>query len=750
MKNFTKYLFPGVLFLGINLLSFGQYIPRVLQPDNQEIKKIAEKISDNGWVYFKKGIKPEDVFIKHKIAFGLSENDNMVKEKTKTDSEGQKHHYYQQYYKGIPVEHAIYIVHEEEGEAILANGDLVENINIGIDPKITEAEALEYALKQLKAELYAWQDEGWEKDIKESSKDDLATWKPKGQLVVLSNMETRNKINLLVYRFEILSLIPHEHQIVYINATNGEIELTLPLSSRATGYVTTLYNGWKSLTTKYRGFPNYDFILKDDTRGYICAKKYNLTAWNIRAHIDDGNNNWDDTDDKRVGASALWAAEKTYDYFYYNHNRSGIDGSDGQDVRIHIKAGNLKTGWNVGSGSNDNIVLGWDDRYGDYDDQVALDCVGHEWTHGVSWDEAGFVYSKESGALCESFSDIFGTMVERYAEPSTWDWTIAEDAFTSYYYRSMSNPNIRYHPDSYGGLYWHDVSNCNPEVDPDHCYVHSNNGVQNHWFYLLSIAITPEKAARIAYKNLCNYLTPLSDYDDAREGSINAARSLYGECSDEYISTMNAWAAVGVGDPAPDPCNPPPLSVYITGPEMLYFGDYCTWYANASGGTGNYSYDWYIRYEYQWMGPLGHHASYSDWVYPLHDYIDLRVDVTSGEQQQSAYYFVWCMDCEGGMMKASVYPNPSDDFLIVNIEETDSETNNATLKSKRVESSQGIKKGLSDEFVFILYNNFGQAVYNKRTREKSIQINTSNLQKGHYILKIIHNDSVISKQIMIK
>jgi hypothetical protein len=206
---------------------------------------------------------------------------------------------------------------------------------------------------------------------------------------------------------------------------------------------------------------------------------------------------------------------------------------------------------------------------------------------------------------------------------------------------------------------------------------------------------------------------------------------------------------MNVGDPAPDPCNPP-LSVYITGPEMLYFGDYGTWYANASGGTGNYDYDWYIRYEYQWMGPYGHQSSYSDWFYPLYDYIDLRVDVTSGEQQQYAYYFVWCMDCEGGMMKASVYPNPSDDFLIVNIEETDSETGNATMKSKRVESSQGIKKGLSDEFVLILYNNFGQAVYSKRTREKSIQINTSNLQKGHYILKIIHNDSVISKQIMIK
>ena len=79
MKNLTKYLFLGVLFLAINLLSFGQYIPRVLQPDNQEIKKISEKISDNGWVYFKKNlnIKTNEVFTKYPSAFGLLKNDEM-------------------------------------------------------------------------------------------------------------------------------------------------------------------------------------------------------------------------------------------------------------------------------------------------------------------------------------------------------------------------------------------------------------------------------------------------------------------------------------------------------------------------------------------------------------------------------------------------------------------------------------------------------------------------------------------------
>ena len=762
MKNLAKHLFPGLLFLIISFLSFGQDIPRVLQPDNQEIKKIAERVSNNAWVYFKKGIKPEDIFIKYKMAFGLSEHDNMLLQKTKTDSEGQKHHYYQQYYKGIPIEHIKYIVHEEGGEAILANGDIIENINIGVDPKITEAKALEYALKQLDAELYAWQNEGWEKDIKESSEDDLATWKPKGQLVVLSSKETRNKANLLVYRFEILSLIPYEHQIVYINATNGEIELTLPLSSSgydAYGHVTTLYNGWKGLTTRGRGFPNFDYILKDLTRGYICAKKYtnpDLTGWTTRPHIDDGNNNWDDHNDKKVGASALWAAEKTYDYYYYTHGRSGIDGSDGQDVRIHIKAGNTNTRWNVGSSSNDNIVLGWDDRYGDYDHQVALDIVGHEWTHGIVWDEAGLIYGNESGALNESFADIFGTMVERYAEPSTWDWTFAEDAFTSYYYRSMSNPNIREHPDTYDGTWWINVDNCIPAGGPfgnDYCWVHTNCGVQNHWFYLLSdvigsYPIGETKAAKIAYWNLCYYLWDLSDYDDAREGSINAAASLYGECSTEYISTMDAWAAVGVGDPAPDPCNPP-LYVYITGPTKLNMGQPGTWVAHPSGG-GTYSYEWYVDYGSGWGGPYGTQSSFFT-IMPDIESMNLRVDVTSGSQQASDQHLVICLDCYGPMksMKVGIFPNPAKDILNVTIDEEE-RIKNKNLSGEKVNSFNNDKNDYSGDIIYTLYNIYGQVVYNNSTREKTIKINTSGLQKGHYVLKIIYDDSVISKQIMIK
>ncbi|MEO1451680.1 MAG: PKD domain-containing protein, partial [Bacteroidota bacterium] len=56
-----------------------------------------------------------------------------------------------------------------------------------------------------------------------------------------------------------------------------------------------------------------------------------------------------------------------------------------------------------------------------------------------------------------------------------------------------------------------------------------------------------DKAADIAFRNLTTYLTSTSQYEDARFFAIQAAVDLFGECSQEVVSTTNAWYAVGVG-----------------------------------------------------------------------------------------------------------------------------------------------------------------------------------------------------------
>ena len=180
-----------------------------------------------------------------------------------------------------------------------------------------------------------------------------------------------------------------------------------------------------------------------------------------------------------------------------------------------------------------------------------------DFTHGLTSNTANLIYSAESGALNESFSDIFGTCVENYATPADWDWLIGEDLSSSPF-RSMSDPNSHGDPDTYFGTNWASLTG------GDSGGVHTNSGVQNFWFYLLSeggsgvndnsdaynvTGLGISTAAKIAFRSLTLYLIESSEFADARFYSIQAATDLYGACSPEVESTTNAWYAVGVGDP---------------------------------------------------------------------------------------------------------------------------------------------------------------------------------------------------------
>ena len=306
-----------------------------------------------------------------------------------------------------------------------------------------------------------------------------------------------------------------------------------------------MYNGNRNITTHHRWLTN-DYILKDNCRGngiqtYIDNKK-----------VKDNDNIWSDSNDCPA-VSAHWAAEKTYDYFYYNFNRNSFD-NNGAEILIYTNdpsGGYDNAYWNgydlhfgPGNGGNSNNAL------------VSLDVVGHEFTHAVTEYEAGLTYSYESGALNESFSDIFGTMIEFYAlGNSGGNYYIGENFWIQGgKLRDLSNPKSKLQPDTYHGTYWQNGSN-------DNGGVHKNSGVQNYWFYLLSEGgsgvndngraynvqgIGRDKAARIAYRNLTIYLSSNSNYSDAKNGSIWSAMDLYGSCSNEVIQTIKAWDAVGV------------------------------------------------------------------------------------------------------------------------------------------------------------------------------------------------------------
>lgn len=206
---------------------------------------------------------------------------------------------------------------------------------------------------------------------------------------------------------------------------------------------------------------------------------------------------------------------------------------------------------------------------------VSIDIMAHEFTHLVTEKNGngGLAYVGESGALNESFSDIIGIAVKKFATGQN-DWLIGSDIIVNASnMRSMMDPNNSHdgrvgvlsspQPKTYNdNRYWMNPNETTCE-SCDHGGVHTNSGVQNYWFYLLSeggsgindiqsaysvTGIGIDKAVQIAYRNLIYYLTPEATHEDARNGSIQAAIDLYGNGSQEHQSVANAWHAVGVGN----------------------------------------------------------------------------------------------------------------------------------------------------------------------------------------------------------
>ena len=260
---------------------------------------------------------------------------------------------------------------------------------------------------------------------------------------------------------------------------------------------------------------------------------------------------------------AHWAMEKTYDFYLTQLSRNSFNNTGGLIKNyVHTDLGLNNAFWNgtaMSYGDGDGSILS---------PLVSIDVVGHEFSHAVVTYTANLTYQGESGALNESFADIFGTAIEFYGSSSP-NWTMGENftLISPYYARSMSNPNIGLssQPDTYYGSYWASTSSAQ-----DYGGVHTNSGVQNFWYYLLSqggsgtndtgssysvTGIGMTQATQIAYRNLSFYLTSSSNYLSSYYGSLQAAQDLFGNPSAQYSAVRAAWFAVGIGNSATVQCN---------------------------------------------------------------------------------------------------------------------------------------------------------------------------------------------------
>lgn len=182
----------------------------------------------------------------------------------------------------------------------------------------------------------------------------------------------------------------------------------------------------------------------------------------------------------------------------------------------------------------------------------SLDVIGHELTHGVTEKEAGLQYLNESGALNESISDVFGTLVKQYKlgqNADQGDWLIGADiilpGFAGKALRSMANPGTAWDGDDQPAHMKDYVKTMS-----DNGGVHTNSGIPNKAFADLSLKLGGhawEKAGRIWYETLRDpRVHANATFRQFAGRTATNARRLFGAGSDEANAVVASWDGVGV------------------------------------------------------------------------------------------------------------------------------------------------------------------------------------------------------------
>ena len=249
---------------------------------------------------------------------------------------------------------------------------------------------------------------------------------------------------------------------------------------------------------------------------------------------------------------------ETYDLFRDVYDRESIDDRGMRlDSTVHYEQGYDNAFWNGSQmvyGDGDEDIPEVDRLFNRF--TIAIDIIGHELTHGVTEFEARLVYRDQSGALNESLSDVFGSLVKQRSLGHTAqqaDWIIGAGLFTSNVngqgIRSMSAPGTAYDDPVLGKDPQPGHMNDFKNIDYDNGGVHINSGIPNHAFYIVANEIGGhawEKAGNIWYVALRDRLRAKSDFQDAANMTYAVARQLFGAGSLEQQAVRKGWSEVGI------------------------------------------------------------------------------------------------------------------------------------------------------------------------------------------------------------
>ncbi|HHQ2480326.1 TPA: M4 family metallopeptidase [Bacillus cereus] len=475
----------------------------------------------------------------HKDKYNLgvkSAKESFTVQKEEKDDLGTTMVRLQQVYNGIPVHGSTQVAHiNDKGILTVLSGTVVPELDkklLELNKKISSEESIVIAEKDLNFKPQYEQ-------------------KPTSKLVIY-NTENETKY---AYAVQLNFLHPKAGNYLYfIDVATGEIlsklnsidEMTSQQDTAIIGMGKGVLEDYKYLNISSSSSSYSNFKLQDITRGKGIFTYDAKNQWIYPNVVWSGSNRVLDSKYDASAVDAHYYSGIVYDFYKGYFNRKSFDNKEGAIHSI------------VHYGQNYNNAL-WNGSqlvYGDGDGKHAIsysgaiDVVGHEFTHAVTQNSSGLIYQNESGALNESISDLFGTLVEFYQYKNP-DYEIGEDVYTpdipNDAMRSMSDPKKYNQPDHYSNRYI---------GTKDKGGVHINSGIINKSMYLLAEGgthygisvpgISLYKVGQIYYRANSVYFTQSTTFSQAKVALVQAAVDLYGQNSAEVDAVQKSFNAVGI------------------------------------------------------------------------------------------------------------------------------------------------------------------------------------------------------------
>ncbi|MEP7195688.1 MAG: M4 family metallopeptidase [Saprospiraceae bacterium] len=516
-------------------------------------------------------------YLKSVLNISQTLNGDFVLDHSESDVQGVSHYLFKQTMNGLPIINAEYFIHSYPDQSIYGNGyawNLPENLAVVAQlhkeqvAKICEKYFTSKNISVIDQNVYNQLRSGIKKNFLcywQDKKD--RTWHLCYSVKISPNIKENwdlivdaNTGNILEAHSNICNFAAHgiKTEKSPSRVLGAETASAVDLTNSA-----KTINVWKEGNTYYlidASRPMFNAArskFPDDPVGTIVtldAKNRNTEGNSFSVDlISSSNNSWSN----KTSVSAHINGSAAYEYFRTVHLRNSIDGVGGNIlsiINVNDNGGAMDNAfWNgeamfYGNGKNAFTPLA-----------KGLDVAGHEMSHGVIGSTANLTYDGESGAINESYADIFGTLIDRD------DWKIGEDivitsVFKSGALRDLSDPHN-------GGSSLNDNGYQPRHVNEqykgtqDNGGVHINSGIPNFAYYNFVTELSKTKGLdeakkigeKVYYHALTKFLTKSSNFKDLRTAIEKCSMDQYPNNPEVLAAVKFGFDKVGIGSGSSNP-----------------------------------------------------------------------------------------------------------------------------------------------------------------------------------------------------